>query len=205
MDERVSEAILKKAKARRDLTVEGLIDETSESINGSKREVTRHLYWLWKEKGELRLEDPDPPLTLWQYVKSMYSLWFWVLATVVTLTASTIYLLPQTPPYIYVRYILGSLFVLYLPGFAVVESLFPRKGDITSLERLALSIGSSLALVPLIGLTLNYSPWGIRLNTVFTSLAILTLAFSTVSVDRKFNHFKIRIKRMPVEKRFKVS
>jgi uncharacterized membrane protein len=38
----------------------------------------------------------------------------------------------------------------------LIEALYPRKEDLESLERLTLSIGLSLAVVPLIGLFLNY-------------------------------------------------
>lgn len=41
--------------------------------------------------------------------------------------------------------------LLFMPGYALVESLYPRGGDeLSPLERLALSIGLSLAVVPLI-------------------------------------------------------
>jgi len=194
LDKRVAGAILRAVEEKGGLTVEELVDEIEKSIDVSKHEVVRHLYWLWKVKGDVKLEDTDPPSTFWRYVKSFYSVWFLVLVAAVMLTASAIYILPQAVPYIYMRYVLGSLFVLFLPGFALVESLFPKKQDITSLERVALSIGLSLAVVPLVGLMLNYTPWGIRLNSVFTSLAILTFAFSMIALQRKFSHFKTEMK-----------
>jgi len=194
MDKRVAGAILRAVEEKGGLTVEELVDEIEKSVDVSRHEVVRHLYWLWKVKGDVRLEDKAPPSTLFQYIKSFYGVWFLVLVAAVMLTASAIYVLPQTVPYIYIRYVLGSLFVLFLPGFALVESLFPKKHDITSLERVALSIGLSLAVVPLVGLMLNYTPWGIRLNSVFTSLAILTFAFSMIALQRKFLDFKNEMK-----------
>jgi len=59
-----------------------------------------------------------------------------------------------TYPINYVRYLLGSLFVLFLPGYSFIKALFPTK-DIDNIERIALSIGMSLALVPIIGLLLT--------------------------------------------------
>ena len=53
--------------------------------------------------------------------------------------------------------------VLFLPGFTLIKTLFPTR-EIDNIERTALSIGMSLALVPLVGLLLNYTPWGIRLT-----------------------------------------
>jgi len=79
--------------------------------------------------------------------------------------------------------------VLYLPGSALIEALYPGKEDLEPLERLALSIGLSLALVPLVGLVLNYSPWGIRLNPVYACISLLTISFSLLAVVRKFRVF----------------
>ena len=175
------------------LSVGGLVDEVAKSVDVDRHKVARHLYQLWKE-GRLRLEDSRPPITLQQYVSSIYSWWFWGLVIIVTLTASTIYLLPQTPPYVYLRYAAGSLFVLYLPGFALIEALYPRKEGLQALERLALSIGLSLAIVPLVGLVLNYMPWGIRLDSIFISLASLTITLAAAAVARKFSYFKTGLK-----------
>ena len=70
------------------------------------------------------------------------------------------------------RIVLGLPFVLFFPGYTFVAALFPRKDDLDAIERVALSLGLSIAVVPLIGLALNYSPWGIRINPI---LAVVTL------------------------------
>ena len=189
-NKRIAEAILDKTRVKKDLTVEELVDEVAKSLKVGKHEVAREIYRLWKEESKVKLEDLHPPSTFPHYVKSLYSLWFWVLAAIVSVTALTIYLFPQAPPYVYVRYALGSIFVLYLSGFSLIESLFPKREDLEPIERLALSIGLSLAVVPLVGLVLNYTPWGIRLDPVFLSLAILTIALSALAMRRKFGQFR---------------
>ena len=50
---------------------------------------------------------------------------------------------------------LGALFVLFLPGFAW-SFVFFKKGDIDVIERIALSFGLSIALVPLVAFWLNW-------------------------------------------------
>ncbi|HWQ48207.1 MAG TPA: DUF1616 domain-containing protein [Methanosarcina sp.] len=72
------------------------------------------------------------------------------------------------------RNILGLPLVLFLPGYALIAALFPAKSDLDGIERVALSFGLSIAVVPLIGLGLNYTPWGIRLLPILTSLSIFT-------------------------------
>ena len=59
--------------------------------------------------------------------------------------------LDETP----VRIILGLPLVLFLPGYSLIAVLFPRKGDLDAIERIALSFGLSIALVPLLGLAFD--------------------------------------------------
>jgi uncharacterized membrane protein len=44
----------------------------------------------------------------------------------------------------------------------------------------------SLALVPIVGLLLNYTPWGIRLTPIVLSLLALTLIFATVAIIKEY-------------------
>ena len=76
------------------------------------------------------------------------------------------------------RVALGLPFILFFPGYALIASLYPREGDLDASERIALSLGLSIAIVPLIGLALNYSPWGIRLYPIvaFVTLFIVLMA-----------------------------
>jgi len=60
-----------------------------------------------------------------------------------------------------------------------------HKRKLDNIERIALSIGMSLALVPLVGLLLNYTPWGIRLTPITISLLALTLILSTAAIIRE--------------------
>jgi len=192
MDKRIAKALLDAVKKTPSPYVEALVKEEAESLGVARHVVARHLYQLWRD-GELKLVNPQPPSSLAQYAGSVYSLWFWALTLFMVLIGSAIYLLPQIPPYVYFRYVVGSLFVLYLPGFALIEALYPKREDLEPLERLALSIGLSLALVPLVGLVLNYTPWGIRLDPIFVALAFLTIALGTVAVARKFTYLKMGV------------
>ena len=76
------------------------------------------------------------------------------------------------------RLILGLPFLLFIPGYVLVFALFPaRKTDrgIDTLERFVLSFGLSIAVVPLIGLLLNYTPWGIRLEPILLSVLLFII------------------------------
>jgi len=95
-----------------------------------------------------------------------------------------------------VRIPLGLAMVLFVPGYSLIAALFPEKTDLDGIERVALSFGLSIAVVPLIGLGLNYTPWGIRLAPVVVSLAVFTLATSFAACLRRSH--------LPAESRFSV-
>jgi uncharacterized membrane protein len=75
--------------------------------------------------------------------------------------------------------------VLFIPGYALIASLFPGKEEIDGIERVALSFGLSIAVVPLIGLGLNYTPWGIRLDPIVISLVIFTFVMMVIAHFRR--------------------
>ncbi|MFC1945194.1 DUF1616 domain-containing protein [Chloroflexota bacterium] len=89
-----------------------------------------------------------------------------------------------------IRIILGLPFLLYFPGYLLMAVLFPRKEGIDNPERVALSLGMSIAIVPLIGLALNYTTWGIRLEPVLYSISFFILIMSFVALLRQHRLFK---------------
>ena len=116
--------------------------------------------------------------------------------TLVWLAASilTIYLpfLNETP----IKAILIVPGILFFPGYCLIAALFPKNDDISTSERIALSIGLSVTVVPLIGLALNYTPFGIRLDPFVISLTVFILVMILVA------HYRRAL--IPREKRFRV-
>jgi uncharacterized membrane protein len=84
-----------------------------------------------------------------------------------------------------IRTILGIPMVLFVPGYVLVTALFPKKDDLDSIERIALSFGLSIAVVPLIGLGLNYTPFGIRLIPILVTLSIYIAIMTIASIYRR--------------------
>lgn len=113
-----------------------------------------------ENQGRLKLSKPPAPVAkdLRTYVLSIEAVWFWITTTISLATTLLIFTVPETMfPLVYLRYVLGSVFVLFLPGYSLIKTLFPTK-EIDNIERTAVSIGTSLALAPVVGLLLNYSP-----------------------------------------------
>jgi uncharacterized membrane protein len=116
-----------------------------------------------------------------------------LLNAVTVLLVLAITLLPSSA----LRFILGVPFLLFAPGYALIAALFPRKKQIDTIERIAYSLGFSVATVALIGLVLNYTPWGVRLYPVLISIAFFVLAMSVIAWYRWY--------RLPETERFQVT
>lgn len=79
------------------------------------------------------------------------------------------------PPYneTLLRIILALPFLLFLPGYFFITSMFPKKGELSPIERFTLSIGLSIAIFVFDGFALNYTPWGFRPNSIVISLSLI--------------------------------
>ncbi len=91
------------------------------------------------------------------------------------------------------RVALGVPFVLFFSGYCLVSALFPRKGVLDGVERVALGFGLSIALIPLIGLALNYT-WGIKSLPIHVSVFSVIMVLSAIAVWRRWH--------LPKEERF---
>lgn len=85
-----------------------------------------------------------------------------------------------------IRIIFGSAFVLFLPGFAW-SFVFFRKEKIDLIERIVLSFGLSIILVPMTVFWMNYLV-GIRINILDVSIEIAILIFIAIVVYKKKNN-----------------
>ena len=92
------------------------------------------------------------------------------------------------------RIVLGVPFILFFPGYVLMATLFTRKASMENMQRIALSLGTSIAIVPIIGLILNLTPWGITLESVLSSTTAFIVVMSAVAWVRR--------KQLPKEERF---
>ena len=74
--------------------------------------------------------------------------------------------------------LLAIILVLFAPGYALVAALFPNERQLDWINRLVLSFGLSIAVVPLLGLTLNFTSFGLRAPAVVTTIALFTVLVS---------------------------
>jgi hypothetical protein len=126
------------------------------------------------------------PSSLSEYFLSGWATWFWVVFGLAAIASVMVFVVPEDSfPAVYARYLFGSVFVLFLPGYSLIRALFGNR-ELDNIERFALSLGLSLALVPMAGLLLNYTPFGIRTTPITFSLLALTLVFASAAVVRDY-------------------
>jgi uncharacterized membrane protein len=102
--------------------------------------------------------------------------------------------LPEITP---IRVLFTLPLMLFIPGYCVIAALFPKEGDIDLIERFVLSAGSSMVIVPLIGLGLNFTPWGIHLEPLVASISLFTIILILAA-----HHTRTLI---PYDERFRIS
>ncbi|GAB3664549.1 DUF1616 domain-containing protein [Halopiger thermotolerans] len=111
------------------------------------------------------------------------------------------------------RLLAAFALALFLPGYALVSVLFPaaardpradaeteierRPRGIDTVERLGLSFALSIAIVPLVGIVLPLTEWGLATEPAAAALAGLTVALAQLGVLRRL--------RTPASDRFTVS
>ena len=183
----LDQLIIQIIKNNRPKNVEQLVKIVQAEYSMPKQKILERILQL-QDQGKMVLEEypPKPLPPLKSYMFSSKSNWYWAIIAVSIATAALVFTVPENAyPIVYARYLLGSIFVLLLPGYSFIKALFPTK-ELDNIERIALSIGMSLALVPITGLLLNYTPWGIRVTPITLSLLALTATFATAALIREY-------------------
>jgi uncharacterized membrane protein len=96
-------------------------------------------------------------------------------------------------PTFYLRVVLGLPLLLFFPGYALMAAIFTRREEGRAFERVSLSFGLSIVIVPLICLILHFTPWGLKVES------ILYATFSFILISSAAGWFRRR--RLPDQER----
>jgi hypothetical protein len=191
-ENKLEEQIIQTIRERQPETVDQLITMLKEESSLSDRQVLKQIERLQGE-GKIHLKPASSAQTFTAYMRSTHVAWYWITLAITALTIAAVYTIPpEVYPQAYLRNVVALIFTLWLPGYTFIKALFPKQlpnkttdKSLDTIERIALSVGMSLALVPMVGLLLNYTPWGINTIPSTLSLAALTLAFATAALIRE--------------------
>jgi hypothetical protein len=170
-------------------TVSQLVTLVRATTDRPEQEIVDRILLL-QDQGRIVLHDQLPlTLTFKDYVLSVHAYWYLLIVVFAAATATLVLANLEQVPVIgtlvtYARYVFGSIFVLFLPGYSFIKALFPVK-EIDNVERAALSIGMSLAITAINALVLNYTPWGIATTPITLGLLGITVTLSTAALIRE--------------------
>lgn len=116
-----------------------------------------------------------------------------VCVTMLTILVVTVPGVRETP----LRLVVGVPFVLLVPGYVVVAALFPGRAPLGWIERFALAFGASIAVVPILGLLISITPWGLSVGSVLTILALAAIGGAVIAALRRWS--------LPADERLTVS
>src|SRR5574341_167475 len=94
------------------------------------------------------------------------------------------------------RTVLAAPVILFIPGYVLVSVLFPNKADTGFTERIALSLGISIAVVPALGVLLNFTT-GIELEPILIALCLYSIVLMLIAAYRRG--------KLPDDERFSIS
>ena len=193
-EDALTQTIIKLIKDKKPKNVQQLVNLAKQETSIPEQKIIEHVLQL-QSQGKITLKElpTRPPEKLGTYLKTKEANWYWTTIILIIATTIAVFTIPENAyPLVYIRYVLGAIFVLWLPGYSFIRALFPEEiqtkkntKPLDPIERIALSLGMSLALVPIVGLLLNYTPWGIRLTPIVLSLLSLTTIFATAAIIRE--------------------
>jgi uncharacterized membrane protein len=111
--------------------------------------------------------------------------WLEIIVLYTVLTMLTVYFVSGSSPLFVIRYLLGFVFVAFLPGYCLVNILFIGVNRIDLVENLVLSVALSFGITGLAGLFLGLSPIGINFTSITVSLSAIVLGLGLVAFVKK--------------------
>jgi uncharacterized protein DUF1616 len=151
----------------------------------SIEEVQNAVKKLESEK-KIALLGPGTNGNFFHYImRSVNGLSLWLITAATCLIMAIVFLLPNTEPWSYMRMITGAVFVLFIPGNALVQLLFAHR-NMEQTEQMVLSVGLSIALISIIGLMLKYILMALTVESAVISIGMLSITLSAVA---NYSHF----------------
>ncbi len=180
------------------------VEKTEILVNLIKKELNMpeeqimHILQVLEDEKVLEFHDSVFPESGHGFLFSTKALWYWLF---VLMSVSLIFIIMLSPEsstlVVYLRNILGLAFVTYLPGYAIIKFLYPINVPLKTqsltldiIERVALSLGLSIAVTSILGLLLYYTPLGIKLLPIALSLLGVTIFFASAAIWREYRSRK---------------
>jgi len=160
------------------------IEELMKSLEIEEKTLVEILLEL-EDKKEIAIIEPIPKNKsfLKYFLDFNYSYWYHFV-NLFSLIVVIMNIIPNSIiPYIFKSFI-SILFLVFFPGFTLVQFLFPKR-EVSLTERFALSIGISIALVPVFGL-ISYYAFRVELVEATLLITLFTIFMNSLALYRKY-------------------
>lgn len=149
----------------------------------TEKDVTDAVWKLTRSDQIAMYESSTAAKSLWNTLKNWEgNLGIYGSLLICLIAVATVYFLPSLG---YVRLIVGSCYLLYVPGYLLTKALFPDPRKLRGLERILLSFALSSCLAIFDGVLLNYA-WSLTINSVVMSTSAITIILGVVAMLRSY-------------------
>src|SRR5579875_145141 len=164
-----------------------LVNEISKEGFGTDM-ILREIISL-QERQMIEISESRTCNTFLEYLMSPNSLWFFAALGTTFVSVSLLFI--DSAPLIYFRYFFGGVLVLFLPGYSLMEALYPKRSQLNDLTRYAMIFVLSLALTSLMGLVLGVSTFGLRIFSIAGSLSIFNVVCLLIALKEKYSYYNM--------------
>lgn len=84
----------------------------------------------------------------------------------------------------FIRTILGIVMVIFIPGYILLTVLFPRRTDITNIERLSLGFGMSIVVISMLGTILD-STFSLSIKPIYGGITAFSISMIIITIYRR--------------------
>jgi uncharacterized protein DUF1616 len=186
--ERQVEARILEKSSRKDISLEKLVRDLSAEFGYKQDKIIATVIRLQTDN-RILVRERIPYGRFIDYLLSPISMWFWELAVATVVSLGLVF--ASSGLALYLRYVFGSLLVLFLPGHSLIGFIYFKKDDLDYLTRISVSFVMSLAITTLAGLVLNFTPFGITLFPVALSITGVTIGLLFLTALRKYSYYSL--------------
>ena len=156
----------------------------SKSPNVSEERVLKVVDSL-RDEGRINLSPPKFETFGRFFLDSSWNANFWVVLLIVAIT-SLLFLVARHFPWTLFEILPGVLLVFYLPGRSFLRAFLIGENS-QFLERTALEIGSSIVIIMLLGLLLNFSGLGLYSAAALSFIIVFNVLMALLASYRDYS------------------
>ena len=189
MDEysKIEKEIIEITKLKKPSTGAELVELITEEFNISRELAIKYVLDLEDKRKILFIEQEGRrPEDIKEFLVSSKVYWYYLVMLVsVFMFFSSFISSPKTMLSLYFTYLVGTFFVLFIPGYCITRILYSGI-EVSRLKFIVFSIGISVSMASIIGVIMNYTPWGInKIPIVIMEFFIITF-LSSYAVYKEF-------------------